>query len=89
MVHACLLRVLVRVKIANVLTGEYIEMCEVSRMPSGFLESESTMTVRAELFQPTWIPTFASFMKKRELHVINCLDSTHGGLKTVKKRIFC
>ena len=50
---------------ADMLTGEYIEMCEVSRMPSVFLESEFAMIVRAELFQPTWIHTFDRFMKKR------------------------
>ena len=70
MVHACLSHVLVRVKVADVLTGEYIEMCEVSRMPSVFLESESTVIVRAKLFQPTWILTFDRFMKKR-----NCMSS--------------
>ena len=65
MVHTCLSRVLVRVKMTDMLTGEYIEMCEVSRMPSVFLESKSTVIVKDKLFQPTWILTFDRFMKKR------------------------
>ena len=52
-------------------------MCEANHMTSVSLESESTVIVRVNLFQPTWVLTFDLFMEKRNQHVINCPDSTH------------